>query len=333
MKSILFLIIILPTIAFAGFPKAGTVSAPFLKIGVGARAVAMGDNFVGLADDATALYWNPAGITDLGRISISATHTRWFADLTHGAFMATVPLSEATTIGLEILYLTSNDIEQTTLLEQDGNGIFYHATDFSMGFAFAQKLTDRFSVALKGKYITQTIYNEEASTFAVDFGTVYKTDFKGLKIGMNLANFGGNMQMTGNDLTVASEDPLTGQPIETVLNTESWPLPIIFRVGIAMDLIGNEDSFFPSNENRFTMAIDGIHPNDNYETIGAGFEYVWNDLLALRMGYKGNHDVQDFSYGGGFNLIISGLHINLDYAYADYGDLDSVQRFTAGIAF
>jgi type IX secretion system protein PorV len=326
-------LILLPVFVFAGFPKAGTVAAPFLKIGAGARAIALGGNYVGIANDVTALYWNPAGITKLDRISFSATHTQWFADIKHNAVMFSVPIDNSSAFGIEVLHLTSGDIEQTTIDEQEGNGIFYDATDFSMGVAYARALTDRFSVAVKGKYITQTLYNEESSTFAIDFGTIYKTEFKGLTIGMNLANFGGNMQMVGNDLSRAEVDPNTGQEFETQFKTESWPLPIIFRVGIAMDIVGNEETFFPNEENRLTLAIDGNHPNDNNETLGAGLEYVWNDLLALRMGYKGNHDSENFSFGGGLNLILSGLHFNFDYAYGDLGDLDTVQRFTAGIAF
>jgi len=329
--TILFLLI--PVFLIAGFPKAGTVAAPFLKIGAGARAVALGGNFVAIANDVSALYWNPAGITKLEKISFSATHTQWFADIQHNVVMFALPIDDNSAFGIEILHLTSGDIEQTTIEEQEGNGIFYDATDFSLGIAYARALTDRFSVAVKGKYITQTLYNEESSAFAFDFGTIYKTDFKGLTIGMNLANFGGTMKMEGNDLSRAEEDPLTGQEFETFLKTESWPLPIIFRVGIAMDIVGNDETIFPNEENRLTFAIDGSHPNDNSETIGAGMEYEWNDLLALRMGYKGNHDTQSFSFGGGLNLIISGLHFNFDYAYGDLGDLDTVQRFTAGVAF
>ena len=331
--SLFFILIIIPAFIFAGFPKAGTVSAPFLKIGVGARAVALGGNYVALANDVSTMYWNPAGITNLNKVSLSATHTRWFADITHNAVLLSVPISTNSAFGIEILHLTSGNIEQTTLLEQDGNGIFYDATDFSLGTAYARKLTDQFSVAIKGKYITQTIYNEESSSFAIDFGTIYKTDFKSLTIGMNLANFGGSMQMVGNDLSLVEEDPASGREFETVLKTESWPLPIIFRIGIAMDIVGGEDTFFPNEENRLTLAIDGNHPNDNSETVGAGLEYVWNDLLALRMGYKGNHDTENFAFGGGLNMILSGLHFNFDYAYGDLGDLDTVQRFTAGIAF
>jgi len=332
-KTVLFLIII-PLIVNAGiFPKAGTTAAPFLKIGVGARAVAMGGNFVALANDATALYWNPAAITDLKEMNFSATHSTWIAGMTHGAILLALPISDAAGFGLELTYLTSGDIEQTTVNEQDGNGIFYNASDFSMGVAYGRKLTDRFSVAVKAKYILQTIFNEEASTFAVDFGTLYKTEFKGLRIGMNMSNFGGNMQMMGNDLSQAQTDPESGQEYESVLKTETWPLPIIFRVGLAIDLMGQNESFFQNPENRITLAVDGNHPNDNNETIGLGIEYEWNNTLALRSGYKHNHDVENLSFGAGLKFRLSGLLFNIDYAYADFGDLENVQRFTAGISF
>ena len=99
------------------FPKAGTTAAPFLKIGVGARAVAMGGNFVALANDATALYWNPAAITDLTEMNFSVTHSSWIAGMTHGAILFALPISDAAGFGLELTYLTSGDIEQTTLDE------------------------------------------------------------------------------------------------------------------------------------------------------------------------------------------------------------------------
>ncbi len=333
-KTILSIFILIPFLLTAGiFPKAGTTAAPFLKIGVGARAVALGDNFVALANDATALYWNPAGITQLDKISFSATHTDWFAGITHGALSLVVPFDNESAMGVEITYLSSGDIEQTTLEDQNGNGIFYDALDYAMGITYARMLTDRFSVAVKGKYIQQTIFNEEASTFAFDFGTLYKTDFRGMTIGMNMANFGGNMQMAGNDLSIPKENPETGQVIETVLKTGQWPLPIVFRVGVAMNIMDNMEGFFKSNENRITVAIDGNHPSDNNETVGLGLEYEWNDLLALRTGYKNNHDVQKFSFGGGIKMRMAGIQFSIDYAYADFNDLDSIQRFTANLAF
>ncbi|MFQ5585075.1 MAG: PorV/PorQ family protein [Calditrichia bacterium] len=326
--------LLLPLLLFGGgFSKVGTTAAPFLKIGAGARAVALGGNFVALANDATALYWNPAGITAVGSVSISGTHTEWFADISHDFVALVAPLGNQSALGVDFIYLGSGDIEQTTVDEQDGNGIFYRVTDLALGLTYARRLTDRFSVAFKGKFIRQKIFREEASSFALDFGTLFDTGFKGLRIGMNLANFGKSMQMDGSDLAVLQDNSSTGESVETRLKTESWPLPVVFRVGIALDIVGNENGLTLSNRNRLTLTVDGTHPNDNKETVGTGLEYVWNDLLALRGGYLYNHDVQDFTFGGGLNLVVAGWRVNIDYAYANFGDLNSIQRFTIGFAF
>jgi hypothetical protein len=316
-----------------GFSKVGTTAAPFLKIEAGARAVAMGGNFVALADDPTALYWNPAGITQLQRTSISGTHSEWFADIKHDYVSLITPLSSSSAVGIDFIYLSSGNIEQTTIEEQEGNGILYQVTDLAFGITYARKLTDRFSVAVKAKYIQQKIFREESSSIAFDFGTLFDTGFKGLRIGMNFANFGRSMQMDGSDLSVLQENPYTGETVETRLETESWPLPIIFRVGIALDILSDIDGIVRNSNNRFTITVDGNHPNDNRETIGAGLEYVWKELLALRMGYKHNHDSQDLSFGGGLNFVLGGWNASLDYAYAKMGILEAVQRFSFGIAF
>ena len=328
----LFLLIVFsPALLMAGFPKVGTTAAPFLKIGVGARAIALGGNFTALANDVTALYWNPAGITHLSSAAFSATHTNWFAGITHDAVQLAAPLGENAALGVDFIYLSSGDIEQTTFEEQDGNGIYYNVTDLALGLTYSRRLTDRFSVGIKAKYIRQTIFNEEATTVAFDFGTIYQTDFYGLRIGMNMANFGGSMTMTGDDLLVLNNDPVTGDPVETHLKTESWPLPIVFRLGLAIDLMGGTETLLPSEYHRLTLAVDGVHPNDNNETVGAGLEYMWNDFLALRLGYQHNRDVQDFSFGGGLQFRLSGIRFTVDYAYAAFGDLDTVQRFSAGM--
>jgi len=242
-------------------------------------------------------------------------------------------MMSGTSFGIDFIYLSSGDIEQTTIEEQEGNGIFYNATDLALGLAYAQKLTDRFSVGVKAKFIRQTIYNEEATSIAFDFGTMYQTGFYGLRIGMNMANFGGSMTMTGDDLLILNEDPISGEPVETNLKTESWPLPIIFRLGLAMDLIGvGQKSLMQNEYHRITISLDGVHPNDNYEIFGGGVEYMWNDFFALRLGYQYTQEVQNFSFGGGLQFKLSGIDFTIDYAYASFGDLDAVQRFSAGLS-
>src|SRR5215471_4820039 len=74
-----------------GGQRAGTSSATFLRIGVGARAVGMGETFVAVANDPSAIYWNPAGLASLQRREFSISHVQWPADIGYEHVTLTLP--------------------------------------------------------------------------------------------------------------------------------------------------------------------------------------------------------------------------------------------------
>jgi hypothetical protein len=337
MKKIFLLIVIIylntPIDGVFGQSKAGTSAAPFLSIGVGARAIGMGEAYVGISNDALALFWNPGGLTLIDGVSFTTTHTEWFAGLTHDFAGISVPLGNGA-IGASVTFLMSDDIEITTLLEPNGTGLFYNATDVAFGISYAYNLLDRFSVGVTGKYIQQKLVNESASSIAIDIGTILITGFKSLRIGMSLTNLGGAMKMDGPDLVIpynVGGNVAITPDIKAQLSTEEWPLPTNFRIGVAVDLVGQPgNSFIPNEISRLTLAIDGNHPTDNEERGNIGIEYSWNNTLALRTGYKFNYSEQGFTFGGGLNIGLGGALIGVDYALAEFGDLGYVHRFTLG---
>src|SRR5690348_6207186 len=74
------------------FPAAAQdTGAAFLKIGVGARPIAMGSAFTAQADDVNAIGWNPAGLGRMQRSELSATHTEWLSDLRYDFLGAALP--------------------------------------------------------------------------------------------------------------------------------------------------------------------------------------------------------------------------------------------------
>ncbi|UCE06700.1 MAG: PorV/PorQ family protein [bacterium] len=337
-KSILLILIVFLTFTINntfGQSKAGTSAAQFLKIGVGARAIGMGEAFVALSNDALALYWNPAGLALLENVNLTTTHTEWFAGLYHDFVGAGIPLGDFS-LGVSMMLLNSDEIEITTLEQPDGTGIYYDATDLSLAVSYARKLLDRFTVGITGKYIQQKLYNESASGLAIDVGTILHTGFHGLRIGMCLSNFGTEMKLDGRDLIVPydpGEDIAITPSIEAKKSTEAWPLPANFRVGIAVDLLGTSGNSFISNESsRLTLALDGCHPTDNEERGNIGLEYMWNNRIALRMGYKYNYAEENLTFGGGFNIGLGRANFVIDYAWADFGRLEYVHRFTLGCA-
>jgi len=322
--------------AFADFTKVGTASAQFLKIGIGARAVAMGEAYAALANDATALYWNPAGLTQLKHLSITLNHTEWFADIAHDFIGVALPWGPSGSLGLSVTALNTPEQEVTTVREPDGTGLFYDVSDVAIGVTYARSLTDRFSTALTVKYVRQNAYNESASAVAIDIGTLLETGYRSLKVGMCMSNFGGSMQLDGRDLianTDIDKDIAGNYNTDARLKTEPWPLPLNFRVGLALDLVGDSRTFVPAESHRLTLAIDGNHPNDNRERVNFGMEYAWRETFFARIGYKSKYDVEDWTYGGGLRIDLGKSNLNLDYALVDFGNLGKVSRFSLGLSF
>lgn len=314
----LFTILSLVVTLHGGFDKVATTAAPFLKMGVGARAASMGGGFVALSNDATALYWNPAGMTYLNGVAAIASHNDWMLDIAHDYVGVVFPVSGNERIGLSVSSLTMGEQEVRTLANPEGTGLVYGVQDVALSAGYARRITDRLSFGLSGKYIQLSAYNEKAQTFAFDIGSILKTDFYGLKIGMALSNFGGDIQFGGRDLIVKGDidNTVDGNYASDVdLRTEPWPLPLMIRIGVGLDIIGNEQAILQSNSSRLTFVLDADHPNDGPEHLNLGLEYGLKDLLFIRGGYRHNYDQEKFTVGVGTRLELPGLgKVRLDYA-------------------
>jgi hypothetical protein len=333
MKKTLLIFILSVTFAI-GQSKVGSTSAPFLNIGIGPRAISMGGAFVATASDVSSLYWNPAGASRSNTNEAMFSHSSWFADINYSWAGAMLKLGDAGTIGLNLTYLDYGDMEVTTLAEQDGTGQFFTAYDLSMGLTYAYNLTDRFSLGGTVKYIQSKIWNTSASAFATDIGVLFHSDINGLRIGATITNFGTGMKMDGKDLLVQHDiDPNNygnNDQILASLETDEFPLPLTFRIGLAMDVLENE-------EHRVTLAVDALHPNDNDESLNVGGEYMFNNLVAFRVGYKSlflANSEEGLTAGVGLNYNFSSdFGVRVDYAYQDFGMLDYTQHFSLGIKF
>lgn len=334
MKKILILIMLIPLLDMSAQSKVGTTSAPFLTNPVGSRAIGMGGAFVATSNDVTALHWNPAGIARIGGGDASFTRTNWFANITYNWAGATIDLGEIGAIGLNATYLDYGKMEVTTLTEYDGTGEYFSASDMVIGLTYSRNLTDRFAIGLTAKYVHQKIWNCSASTVAFDFGVLFISDIYGLRVGATITNFGEDMQLDGKDLYVQHDiDPNAygnNEQILAKLKTDKFPLPLTFRVGLAIDPINIKN-------HRVTIGVDALHPNDNSESLNAGIEYLLYNIFALRAGYSSiflDNDESGLTLGAGiryeFNPVFG---VYVDYAYQDFGILKYTQHFTLGIRF
>ena len=331
MKKIALITFIL-TFTFAsmsfsqGFEKVGRVGAKFLQIGVGARPAAMGEAFTAMSNDALSVFWNPAGLTYIEGQDFAGSYIKWPADIyIHSAAYA-VNMKGLGSFAVSAVVLSMGDMRVRTAYYPEGTGEMFTASDFALGLSYARKLTDKFSVGGTVKYVLEKYYNESTSGIAVDIGTVYETGFKSLKLAMSVQNFGPDLQMSGNYLKWSDfETP------GAVTEFEPYSLPLTFRFGLAINIA---DFFLESGSpHAIVTAIDAMHPADNAESANFGMEYVFNNMVALRGGYKYNVDEGGFAAGAGFKYSVGGITTKLDYSYTDFGRLNAVHRASIGFGF
>ena len=153
--------------------KVGTTAAQFLKIGVGSRAQGMGGAFVAVADDISALYWNPAGIANLKGSEAMFMHTEWLADISYDFGAVALNLGPYGVIGISLSATSMAEMKVRTEMKPEGTGEWFDAGDISAGLAYARALTDRFSIGGNVKWIRQSIWHMAANTVAFDIGTLF----------------------------------------------------------------------------------------------------------------------------------------------------------------
>ena len=292
--------------------KSGTMAAKFLSARIGPKAVAMGGAFTAIANDGSAMYWNPAGIGYNRIRNIYVNHSDWIADISFDYFSISVPLKNSHVLGINITSVTMGEMEVTRYGNED-TGETFSASDHAFGITYAMNLTDRFSVGFNGKYIQEKIANNHAKGWALDLGTLFETPY-GFRLGTSISNFGPKMRMTGDDLLVAVDidESIHGnnESVTGYLATDQFDLPLILRVGISDDIKFGQVA-------RITWALDANSPNDNASYINAGFEIgLLGDLFTLRGGVNSLFLVdkeQEFALGFGVKapgLIKQQLHIN-----------------------
>lgn len=314
--------------------KVGTTAAKFLSIPVGSRALGMGGAFVSLANDASAMYWNPGGLARLQSNELFVQHSEWLAGIHFDYIALALPFLDGVA-GINLTAMTMDEFEVLTEEFPDGTGETFNASSYAIGVTYARNLTDRFSIGANVKWITEKIGNTSAGSIAIDVGTLFTTPFAGIRLGASISNFGNKMQMRGDDLLIQNDiNPQfagNNPNINAFLATEKFDLPLLLRIGISWDALLNEN-------NRLTMAIDGAHPNDNSEYVNVGFEYaLFKEVIFLRGGYKTlflNDREEKFALGGGFHYQFArGIDIALDYAFEQFEHLDSVHKFSFGLHF
>lgn len=251
--------------------------ARFLTFGVGARAMGLGEAFTAVADDSTAMYWNPAGLAYQSQKSATLMHNNLYPDIANDMYYDGIvyvyPVDSKTAVGMGITYLHSgtHDITQfnpgTQKTEIVGS---FQTSDLAAFVSYAKRFDNGLSSGMNLKYISSKKYYIHATSYAADFGIMYQTPVEGLKLGAVLKDWGSKMQ--------------------NVDHYQSDGMPTTFKAGAACQL----------NEN-VLLTGEVIKPlYDKFIGGAIGVETVLTDRFVGRVGYFSKEkDCHGLTYGAG----------------------------------
>ncbi|MCE1188044.1 MAG: PorV/PorQ family protein [Ignavibacteria bacterium] len=300
-----------------GGQRAGISTAQFLKIGVGGRAAAMGEAFVAVANDVSALYWNPAGLVQFPDNQVMFSHNSWVVDISHEFVGASYHLSDMDVIGASVIALTTPDMERTTEFQPFGTGEFFSYSDIAVALTYSRKMTDKFSFGGTIRYIEETMDKVKQRGVMVDLGTYYWTGLGTSRFAVAVSNFGSDLTPDGT-VTLLNKDKVS--------DWQSFSPPTVFRIGFAMEP-------YEAENHKLTTSIQINHPNDNSENVAVGVEYWYQEMVALRGGYKFNVDEQNISFGVGLKAPVSFARVTFDYGFTNFTKLGAAHRFSLILGF
>lgn len=346
--SKIFLILMIAFIQlFAQKPyRLGTTTANFLEIGYGASATALGDAFTSVCNDASAIYWNPAGLASLSKPEVLLSYQPWYAGINTTITAAAVNVDNLGTFALGIIGVDYGEMDVTSLDMQKGTGETFTAKDIAISLAFSRKLATWFSFGIAGKYVSSKIWHSDANALAFDLGVLINTGFfsptknveDGLNIGMSVSNYGTPMKFEGMDM-LQPIDPTPGdkgdyKDAEGQYKLGEWELPLIFRLGVSMNLI-------KSGNHSLLVAVDALHPNNNSESVNVGASYAVNftgiGRLGINCGYKGLF-MEDNQFGYTFGAEIQSYLLyntgwKINYSYRQHKVFSGTHSYGISVYF
>jgi hypothetical protein len=313
MKTRMVVVMMLISASAMGATGVAKYAGEFISLGVGGRALAMGGAFVALANDVTAGYWNPAGLSRINYPQITLMHDEQFGSLVNYDYGAVaLPWGTNTSLGLSIIRLGVDDIHDNRFAGEDINGnpttdptvpgfrinpnkvTYFNAVDWAFYFTYSRKESDEFSYGANIKLIRRELGQNAATGVGLDIGLWY-TPFENMVLGANFQDV---------TTTFLAWNTGTNELISPTMKVGSAYFIEAFggRFAPAIDFdIRFENRRYASTANLGPVSFD-LH---------SGMEFQFKNLVALRVGYS---DVKQLTMGAGVQL----PKLNIDYSFAKF---------------
>ncbi len=276
-----------------GSGKLDNSGLSFLKLGLGAKGVGMGEALTAQAGEASSAWWNPAGLSGIQGIELSFTHTQWFQDVTAEHFASALGLGK-NTLGLGLAIGKVPEIQKREGPTDQPIALF-DAHDVVFSFSFARNLREEFALGLTAKWLYEKIDIHSASGLGFDLGGIYSA-LENLKLGLAVLNLGQKIKF----------------------EQEKFSQPTQYKVGVIYS------AEHKGSNSDFTFGFDLVKPTDDQLKIHVGGEYSLYRALKIRLGYQSGYDEKDFSFGLGTRF----REYSIDYGYLPHksglGDVHSL---------
>jgi len=299
--------------------EAGYSSANFLKIGTGARAAGMADSFTAVADDTTALSWNPAGLALLSGTGLSTTHGQWIQGVTNDHLALSHKLVDGGGIGLGFTLQNTqafNAALEDSLGNYAGTGASVSASDWALSLAYGDNLGrylqggffENTFAGLKATLLGQSAFSIDGTAVSFELGFLHQLPKERLLIGLDIQNIG------------------------TPLQDRSQP--VLFKAGASWY---NPKTFTEGDRLTFAADLD-IHDDTGFRpSFGTEYKTPFSQDLkgALRLGVRTTDDLSGlsaFTFGAGLEKRFGNVDAGFDYAFVPYGAIGATHRFTLNLS-
>ena len=250
--SFVILAVLVSTSSSAMINKVGSAGALFLRINMDTRTAAMGEACGAVVCGAPSVFQNPAGLALTTTKQLMLSDTEWIADIRLIGGVYAFPYGNDGAIAVSAVCVDYGEMPAVSEYESDVITGTFRPMDIAIGISYGRRWTDKLLVGGTLRYIDQDIADTHSRGYAFDFGTIYYTGFRTLRLAMSTNNFGPDMSFDG---AYVDRYYIGTAHIEREQSYGEYDLPLNFRIGLAYD-------FEISPMSKLTLAFDATHPND-----------------------------------------------------------------------